>query len=65
MSLTETEGIATGVDRVAMCEYGYDPCLGWLRDIFQVVTSREASVTMPADGDSAEDKDPLYLSRTV
>ena len=65
MSLTAIEGIAKGVDRVAMGEYGYDLCLGWLRDIFQVVTSRKASVTMPADGKTAEDKDPLCLPRTV
>jgi len=65
VSLKEIEGIATGADRVAMCEYGYDPCLRWLHDIFQVVTSRKASVTMPADGESAEDKDSLCLPRTV
>ena len=65
MSLKEIEGIATGVDRVAMCEYGYDPCLGWLRDIFQVMTRRKASVTMPPKGEAAEDKDLLCLSRTV
>lgn len=65
MSLTEIEGLATGVDRVAMCECGYYPCLGWLRDIFQVVTSRKASVTMPPDGDTAEGKDSLCPLRTV